>query len=201
MNSHQVLWVLALVVLGFAEVLFGYRLFRILIGVLGALIGLFYAPDIIALVTGEVPAFMVAVAVGVGLAVIFALLAWYAFWVAVFAWGAAVGYAAAIAVFATLPWVAVAIGIVVGVLAMLFQRVLIVLLSALNGAWLVVAGSAFLLGQIASPPRGLVLDPLLDLGQPVSVWLLGITLVLAAVGAVYQFRDTTPMLGRALSGD
>ena len=195
MNSEQYLLVVALVVLGLVEVFFGYRLFRILIGVLGGLIGFFYAPDIIALVTGEMPGLTVAVAVGVGLAVVFALLAWYAFWVAVFAWGAAVGYAAAMAAFPTLPWVAVAIGGLVGALAMLFQRVLIVLLAALNGAWLVVAGIAFLLGHITSPPRGLAFDPLFELGQPMASWLLGITLLLAALGAVYQFRDTTPMLG------
>ena len=195
MNSQPALLVVALVVLGLAEVLFGYRLFRILVGVLGALIGLFYAPDIITLVTGETPGLTVAVAVGVGLALAFALIAWYAFWLAVFAWGAAVGYAAAMAAFTTLPWVAVAIGVLVGVLAMLFQRVLIVLLTALNGAWLVVAGIAFLFGHITSPPRGLAFDPLFELSQPMATWLLAITLLLAALGAVYQFRDTTPMLG------
>jgi Domain of unknown function (DUF4203) len=195
MISHQPLVVVALVVLGLAEVFLGYRLFRILVGVLGALVGFFYAPDIIALVTGEAPAFAVAVVVGAALALAFALLAWYVFWLAVFAWGAAVGYAAAMAAFDTLPWLAVVIGIVVGMLAMLFQRVLIVLLTALNGAWLVVAGIAFLLGHITSAPRGLAFDPLLEFHQPIAIWLLGITLVLAAIGAVFQFRDTTPMLG------
>lgn len=195
MNSYQTLMVVALVVVGLVELSFGYRLFRILVAVLGALIGYFYAPDIIALVTGEIPSVAVTVGVGVGLALSFALLAWYVFWLAVFAWGLAVGYAAGMAVFDSLPWLAIVIGIAVGWLAVLFQRVLIVVLTAVNGAWLVVAGIAFLLGRAASPPRGLAFDPLRDLNQPVAVWLLGITLVLAAVGAVYQFRDITPMLG------
>lgn len=149
MNAYQPLVVLALIVFGLVQVFLGYRLFRVLIGVIGALIGFFHAPDIIALVTGEAPG----IAVGVGLAVAFALLAWYVFWLAVFAWGASIGYAAAVATFGQLPWLALVVGLVVGGLAMLFQRVLIVLLTALNGAWLVVAGIAFLLAQIALPPR------------------------------------------------
>lgn len=196
MDSYQLLVVLGLIVLGLVQVFLGYRLFRILVGLIGALIGFFYAPDIIALVTGEVPGIAVAVAVGLGLAVAFALLAWYVFWLAVFAWGASIGYAAAVSAFGAVPWLAVVIGLVVGGLAMLFQRVLIVLLTALNGAWLVVAGSAFLLGQIALPPRGLAFDPRLDIHDPLAMWLIIITVVIAAVGAIYQFRDAAAMLGR-----
>jgi hypothetical protein len=195
MNSYQTLAVLVLIVFGLAQVFLGYRLFRVLVGLIGALIGFFYAPDIIALVTGEAPGIAVAVAVGLGLAVVFALLSWYVFWLAVFAWGASVGYAAAVSAFGELPWLALVVGLVVGGLAMLFQRVLIVLLTAMNGAWLVVAGIAFLLGQIALPPRGLAFDPRLDIHDPVAMWLIIITLVLAAVGAIYQFRDAAPMLG------
>ncbi len=195
MTSYQPLVVIALLVFGLAQVFFGYRLFRVLVGVIGALFGFFYAPEIIALATGEVPGTSVAIAVGVGLAIAFALVAWYVFWLAVFAWGASLGYVAGVSAFGDLPWLALVAGVVVGGLAMLFQRVLIVLLTALNGAWLLVSGIAFLLGQIVSPPRGLPFDPLLDINEPVSLWLLAVTLVLAAVGAFYQFRDTTPMLG------
>ena len=195
MTSYQPLVVLALLVFGLVQVFFGYRLFRILVGVIGALFGFFYAPEIIALATGEVPGTAVAIAVGVGLAIAFALVAWYVFWLAVFAWGASLGYVAGVSAFGDLPWLALVTGLVVGGLAMLFQRVLIVLLSALNGAWLLVSGSAFLLGQIATPPRGLPFDPLLDINEPVSLVLFAVTLVIAVVGAVYQFRDTTPMLG------
>ncbi|MDH3281433.1 MAG: TMEM198/TM7SF3 family protein [Gammaproteobacteria bacterium] len=195
MTSYQPLVVLALLVFGLVQVFFGYRLFRILVGVIGALFGFFYAPEMIALATGEVPSTAVAVAVGVGLAIAFALVAWYVFWLAVFAWGASLGYVVGVSAFGDLPWLALVTGLVVGGLAMLFQRVLIVLLSALNGAWLLVSGSAFLLGQIATPPRGLPFDPLLDINEPVSLVLFAVTLVIAVVGAVYQFRDTTPMLG------
>ena len=195
MTSYQPLVVIALLVFGLVQVFFGYRLFRILVGVIGALFGFFYAPEMIALATGEVPSTAVAVAVGVGLAIAFALVAWYVFWLAVFAWGASLGYVAGVSAFGDLPWLALVTGLVVGGLAMLFQRVLIVLLSALNGAWLLVSGSAFLLGQIATPPRGLPFDPLLDINEPVSLVLFAVTLVIAVVGAVYQFRDTTPMLG------
>ncbi len=176
--------------------LFGYRLFHILIGVIGALIGFFYAPEIIALVTGSPPPTAVAVAIGVGLAIAFALVAWYVFWIAVFAWGATFGYTAGVVGLGAQPWLALAIALVVGALAVLFQRVLIVLLSALNGAWLVVSSIAFLFGHIASPPRGLAFDPLLDVREPVAVFLVIITLALALAGAVYQFRDAKPMLGR-----
>lgn len=196
MTPDHFLVVSALLVFGLVQLFFGYRLFRVLIAVIGALFGFFYAPEIIALATGELPGTAVAVAVGAGLAIAFALVAWYVFWLAVFAWGASIGYVAGISAFGELPWLALLSGLVVGLLAMMFQHVLIVLLTALNGAWLVVSASAFLLGLIPLPPRGLPLDPMLDLGEPVSVWLIAITLVLAALGVFYQFRNITPMLGK-----
>jgi hypothetical protein len=195
MSMHESLLVVALVIFGLVQMFYGYRLFRILVGVIGALFGFFYAPEIIALATSEVPGTAVAVAIGVGFAVVFALVAWYVFWLAVFAWGASLGYVAGASAFGDSPLLAALTALVVGGLAMLFQRVLIVLLSALNGAWLSVSGIAFLLGQIASPPRGLPFEPLLDFSKPVSVWLIAIALVFAAVGAYYQFLDTAPMLG------
>lgn len=196
MTPDHFLVVSALLVFGLVQLFFGYRLFRVLIAVIGALFGFFYAPEIIALATGELPGAAVAVAVGAGLAIAFALVAWYVFWLAVFAWGASIGFVAGLSAFGELPWLALLSGLVVGVLAMMFQHVLIVLLTALNGAWLVVSASAFLLGLIPLPPRGLPLDPMLDLGEPVSVWLIAITLVLAALGVFYQFRKITPMLGQ-----
>jgi hypothetical protein len=194
-TSADPLVLIALLVFGLVQVFFGYRLFRVLIGVIGALFGFFYAPEIFALATGEVPGIAVSVAVGIGLAIAFALIAWYVFWLAVFVWGAALGYAAGVSAFGDSPWLALVTGVVVGGLAMMFQHVLIVVLTALNGAWLVVSGIAFLFGQIASPPRGLPFDPQIDLSEPGSVAFLAVTLLLASVGAIYQFRDTTPMLG------
>jgi hypothetical protein len=187
--------VLGLLAFGLIQVFFGYRLFRVLVGVIGGLIGYYYAPAIITLGTGVVPGTATSIVIGVGLALVFALLAWYVFRLAAFVWGATMGYAVSVVTFAA-PWLALVIGLVVGALAMLFQRAVIVLLTALNGAWLVVSGTAYLFGQITTPPRGLVFDPLLDLHGPASAWLIGLTLVLAAVGACYQFWDTAPMLGR-----
>lgn len=193
MTFTHPLVVIALLVFGLVQVFFGYRLFRVLIGVIGALFGFFYAPEIIALATGETPAIAVTVAVGVGLAIAFALVAWYVFWLAVFVWGAALGYSAGVSAFGDMPWLALLAAVVVGGLAVMFQHVLIVLLTALNGAWLLVSGIAFLLGQIASPPRGLPFDPRIELAEPASVALLAVTLLLAALGAIYQFRDTTAL--------
>lgn len=198
MTSIQALALTALLVFGLVQTFFGYRLFRILVGVIGALIGFFYAPQFFALVTGEMPAAALSIAIGAGLAVAFALIAWYVFRIAAFAWGATLGYAALVAAFAAPPWLALLIGLAVGALALLFQRVLIVLLTAVNGAWLVVSVIAFFLGQVASPPRGLAFDPMFDTGRPVSMLLFSIVLVLAAAGSIYQFRDARPMLGRKI---
>lgn len=195
MSTHPGLALIVLVIFGLLQLFFGYRLFRILIGVLGAVIGFSYAPEIVALVTGTAPSTAVAVVIGAGLAVAFALVAWYVFWAAVFVWGATVGYAAGVATLGGQPWLALVIALVVGGLAVLFQRVLIVMLASLNGAWLVVSGGAFFFGQLATAPRGLAFDPLPEIGEPVSLWLLVATLALAVVGAVYQFRDSKPMLG------
>jgi hypothetical protein len=195
MRSVPGLAPIVLVIFGLLQLFFGYRLFRILIGILGAVIGFFYAPEIVAMVTGAAPSTAVALVIGAGVAVAFALVAWYVFWAAVFVWGATVGYAAGVATTGGQAWLALLIALVVGGLAVLFQRVLIVLLASLNGAWLVVSGGAFIFGQLARAPRGLAFDPLPDIGAPVSIWLVVATLALAVVGAVYQFRDSKPMLG------
>ena len=193
MTFAHPLVVIALLVFGLVQVFFGYRLFRVLIGVIGALFGFFYAPEIIALATGETPDITVTIAVGVGLAIAFALIAWYVFWLGVFVWGAALGYVAGVSAFGDAPLLALLTGAVVGVLAVIYQHVLIVLLTALSGAWLLVSSIAFLLGQVASPPRGLPFDPGIELSGPASAVLLAATLLLAAVGAIYQFRDTATL--------
>ena len=198
MSSLHDLAVAGLIAFGLVQTFFGYRLFRILIGVIGALIGYYYAPQIVLHATGNTPSAAVSVLAGVGLAVAFALVAWYVFRFAVFAWGSALGFVAGIAAFGLQPWIAVLIGLLVGALALLFQRVLVVLLTAVHGAWLAVSGIAFFIGRIASQPRGPAFDPMFDMDQPHSVLLLIISLVLAVMGSIYQFRDPGPMFGRKI---
>jgi len=187
--------VILIIVLGLVQTLFGYRLFRILIALMGALLGFLYAPEITMWLTGQAPGAGVTIAIGVGLAVVFSLLAWSVFWLAVFVWGASVGYVLGLTALGGVPWLAFILALGLGAVAVVFQRVLIVLLTAINGAWLVVSGAAFLAGSLEAPPRGIALVPHLDPRDAVSITLLVLTLALAAVGAVFQFRDASPMFG------
>ncbi|HEX7022828.1 MAG TPA: hypothetical protein VF171_08220 [Trueperaceae bacterium] len=185
-------WPALLLVLAFGllTLLFGYALFRFLVVLAGAGLGLAYGPVLYTMVAGP-PGPGVALLAALAGALQFALLAFFAFWGMVFFWGGAFGFVLAAAFFGHAVLPALVVGVVFGILAVVFERFLIVAFTAWSGAWAIVTVLAVWLGVVTQLP-GPVLDPWwIASGTP--AWpILVITLVLAVLGAAFQFRAMRP---------
>lgn len=174
-NTVQLLLLLAF---GLLQLFFGYPLFRILVVMAGAAVGWTYGPALLTGLTGRPVEPWMALSAALAAAVVLGLLAWLAYWAVVFLWGAGIGFSILDAGSSTLLLPLLG-ALVVGVLAVVFQRILIVTLTALSGAWITTISATSLLGL--GPPT----SPRFDAVEPL---LLGIVLVLAVVGAIAQFR-------------
>lgn len=179
------LQLLVLLAFGLLLLFFGYPLFRILVVLAGAAVGWTYGPALLTGLTGRPVEPWMALSAALVAAVVLGLLAWLAFWAVVFLWGAGIGYAILDAASTTLLLPLLG-GLVVGVLTVVFQRILIVTLTALSGAWIAAISGAALVGL--TPPRG----PRFDAVEPL---LLIVVLVLTLVGAIAQFRRAVPPSG------
>ena len=189
MNALMLLLVLAF---GLAETFFGYRIFRILVVVAGLLFGWSYAPDLLATaVEGEPSQAAVLVAAIIG-AVVAGLLAWFAFRILVALFGFAVGWSLGLAAFGT-ALAAVILALAAAVVAFIVTRPAIIVLTALNGAWVTVGTILAMLGRLErTPPIFFVQPPDLPLDRP--VWLV-LVIVLAIVGAIIQWRQGETTVG------
>jgi hypothetical protein len=176
---------LVLLVFGLLQLFFGYPLFRFLVILAGAAVGFAYGPALLTGLTGRPGEPWMALTAALVAAVVLGLLAWLAFWVVVFLWGASIGYSVTDAATATI-LLPILGALVLGVLAVLFQRILIVVLTALSGAWLTAVASGELIGL--APPR----TPHFDAAEPLFLVLV---LALAAIGAAVQFRRSVPRSG------
>jgi len=191
--------VLLQVLFALANCFFGYRIFTIILGLMGfaagAVLGGMAGYD---LSSGEGSLMLVGGVVGglVG-AVLFVLL----YYIGVFLTGAALGVVltsggAAVAHVPELAPVVLLIAAVAGgVVALILQKFVIVLSTTLSGAWFAIVGALYLVGRPLPPP-----EPVLAQGAPVDVqrllqqlWtqmtapLLVSWLILAAAGIVVQY--------------
>lgn len=196
--------------LGLAVAFFGFRLFRALLALAGFLAGASFGLSLGAAGTTSASVWLLALALGL----LGALILWALFRVGALVLGAGLGLAVAGSVAASLPsganpqWslLILLVGLVVGaLLGWRLQRALIILATALSGAWGAMVGLAMLLGS-ATP--GQAVPPALGAqlwtygatrawqGEG-RLWLLG-TLALAVLGAAFQLRDTVRLRNRRL---
>ncbi|MEJ2289581.1 MAG: DUF4203 domain-containing protein [Deinococcales bacterium] len=193
---------------GLAVTFFGFRLFRALLAVAGFAAGASFAVSLTS--GGALPAGTWLLALALGL--LGALVLWALFRIGALLAGAALGLAVAGGVAASLPpgtnvqwdWLLLLVGLVLGaVLAWRLQRPLIIVVTALVGAWASMVGLAMALGRVTptqAVPAALGTD-LWTLGPAQAwqgegrVWLLG-TLALAVLGVAFQVRDTLRMRNR-----
>jgi len=196
------------IVVGLAVTFYGFRLFRALLALAGFLIGASFGLSLGSGATVPATAWLLAVALGLA----GALLLWALFRVGALLAGAALGVAVAGGVAASLPatanaqwdWLLLLVGLVLGaVVAWRLQRPLIIVATALVGAWGALVGLAMLLGRVApaqAVPAALGTD-VWTLGLPHAwkgvggLWLLG-TLALAILGTAFQLRDTLRLRNR-----
>ena len=172
------LQLLLLVAFGLLLLFFGFPLFRFLVVLGGAAMGFAYGPALVTGLTARPVEPWMALASAVVAAVVLGLLAWLAYWVVIFLWGAGIGYEIVLSASENL-LLALLAAVVLGVLAVIFQRVMIVVLTSFAGAWLTVAAGAVLIGLLP--------ETRIRFGYP-EPWMLVAVTALAAVGVVVQFR-------------
>lgn len=180
---------IAALVWGLLDCFFGYRVFKITLGLLGALAGAILgqmAARAAGLGNGaELAALIVGALAGAGLAFLLYL-------VGVFLAGFGFGAVLALLLLSHFDRMvallgAVVVGVVGGVAAVKLQRVVIILATALTGAFRAVLAGMYFTHQLDWPyyfrtPKDL--PALID----THGWVLPAVLVLAAVGAIAQFE-------------
>jgi hypothetical protein len=189
---------LVVVVFGLLLLTAGYRIFLALLPLIAFMVGLFTGMTLVHEITNEgFLTSLLSVAVGVGLAILFAALA-LMFWavgviIALAGAGFAVGYALLPAIGVDLPLVSIAIGVLVGLAAgmaaviLRLPRVLIIGLTSLWGAGGILAGAFTVLGTIGSDD--LSFGGIHAVLAESPLWTL-VWLVISVVGMVVQWQTT-----------
>ncbi|MDZ7704280.1 MAG: hypothetical protein U5L04_07360 [Trueperaceae bacterium] len=195
LDSPVVLVLVATV--GALELFYGYRIIRLLVAAAGVVVGFRTGPDLYTFVFGTVAGDLTTLGFALTGAVLFGLLAYYAFWAAVFLWGMYTGYLFGLSFFRGALFSALLLGASVGIVAALFERVIIALLTALYGGWLISSSLFTLFGYLSGPPGILVPQPR-QLPTEEALLLLGTTVALAALGSAVQlWRDFNEERARA----
>ena len=183
---------LLLVVSGLVSCFAGYRVFRIILGIYGFILGALMASSLMG--TDQTLSMIVAALVGgaIGAAILV-----FAYFAGVALIGAGVGALIANAIwtwFGREPGVVVVVALsIVGALgALLVQRYVIVISTAFGGAWTAIVGGFALAGERAGrgPGRSDVwlaypFDP-----APGQRWVIGAWLVAGVIGALVQLGVT-----------
>ncbi len=195
------------ILIGIAFCFFGYRIFRILLAVLGFIAGALAGVAVAQLImaaqeTVANPALYLILGGLIG-GVIGAVLLIFLYVVGIFLLGAALGALLAYAITPALTSdqtalivAVILLGLIGGVLALVLQRALIIISTSFSGAWTIVSGFSLLL----SPRRGLAMGPISGRLQGITAPTAAMTtstiislvawIVLAIAGMVVQFAWT-----------
>jgi uncharacterized protein DUF4203 len=203
MDAYALLIGLLAVVVGLAFTFFGYRLFLILLPIWGAVVGFFFGANLAAVLFGrEFLGDATSILVGILVAVLFAIAAYLWYWLAVALLAGSIGYSIGLGVMryigATDRTVIIVVAVVVAILFAIaaiwlgLPKYLAILFTSIGGAFAAVTGVGVLIGRI--PVSALESGSIgahvgSDLGL---VWLIA-SLLLAAIGVVYQIMSTSAM--------
>jgi hypothetical protein len=186
MQGNVTLIALGAIALGIVQCLFGYRIFRVILGITGFILGGLIAGYLVFNLTESQ---LFALIAGILGGLIGAGLMAGLYVVGIFVIGAIFGGMAAAALLSLggnspQAWVVVILAIAGGVLAVILQKPMIVIATSFLGAWLAVTGIAAIAGSIViEAPREL----LGSLSAASTVWLIG-WFVLGIVGVFFQYR-------------
>jgi hypothetical protein len=177
---------LAAIALGLLQCFFGYRFFRWVLGLTGFLLGFLLAGYFVAQGTGNAVFGIIAGVIG---GLIGAFLMGGLYIVGFFVIGAIFGGVAASALFAlgggSAPvWLIVVVALVCGILAVVLQKLMVIIATAFGGSWWAISGIAALTGAVEMESQQLA--PL-GLQQAGAGWLVA-WLVLGIVGMMVQYR-------------
>jgi Domain of unknown function (DUF4203) len=169
----------------------GYRVFRVVLGIYGFILGALFASGAMGT---EHTMWMIGAALAGGVAGALILIA--AYFVGVALLGAGIGALAASMIWAALGRepgsIAVILFAIAGALgALALQRYVIVGATAFGGAWTVIVGAqAMMAGRAAAASRGNVWLPYPMNPAPGQSWVLLAWLALGAVGVIVQLMMT-----------
>ena len=200
---EDVVFALIVIVAGALFCFFGYLAFRIIIPIWGAFVGFGLGAGLIAAATDE--GFLrtgLAWAVAIGLALVFAILAYLFYWVAVVIAMGSIGFTLGASLMAALGvdwnWLIVLVGLAVGALLALvaiaadMPMILLVVLSALAGASAVTTGVMVLVGAIGTDE---FTEDAVTARASDDWWWYVLYFGLAVVGILYQARAMERMRG------
>lgn len=133
---------LLLILLGILFTFFGYRLFRVVLGIAGFLFGASLVGGLVLMFSGSI---LAAVLAGLAGGALFAVLSVFVYYLGVFFLGAYLGVvvgAAILSIFGLtlIPWLFILLAVIGGVLGVIFHRFMIILATAFVGAWGVMLG-------------------------------------------------------------
>jgi hypothetical protein len=191
------------ILIGLAFTFWGFRLFLILLPIWGFFAGfLFGAAATTALFSDGFLATTLGWVVGFVVGLVFAVLSYLYYWFAVVFIGASLGYAAGVGL---LHWLGNGgenlmgflfglVGAIIVAAIVVFLRVpkyLIIVLTAIGGAFAAVTGLALIFNQVTLDElRGGIVGSLAQVNDLPWLWGIG-AIVLAGVGAAYQIRLTS----------
>ncbi len=193
-GSTALLIALVTIAFGLLNCFFGYRIFRVLLGLYGLVLGAFVGLTVAANVSGGQTLWLIVGAIVGGL--VGAALMVLLYFVGVFLVGAAAGALLTNAIGAMLGFdmptlVVIIVAVVVGVIALIAQRLIIILATAFGGAWLAVSGGMMLFTGESLPGLGVFTLPATwERATVGTLIILAAWLVLAIAGTVVQFRTT-----------
>lgn len=174
---------------------YGYKIFKIVLGIVGFITGGLVAAGVAMAATKEPGIAVLAGLVGGATG---AMLMVALYFLGVFVLGALVGGLLGAVAAAALglqgePALAVVgvLGLLGGVLAVVFQKLMIILSTAFSGAWSMVSGAAYFLLDLH--PLVIAQNPLALQALGMKLYLLGAAwLVLGILGVLVQYKVTAP---------
>lgn len=186
--------------LGLAMLLYGYRIFLVLLPVWGFFAGFWLGAEIVSLIFQQgFLATFIGWGIGFALGMIFALLSYLYFNVAVALIAAAVGYALGEGLMAALGlgggFLAMVVGVITGTIALGFaiaknlKAYLVKLLTSISGANAIILSVLLVLGKVSLDTLRVEGNIVLPILQDSLLWLL-LWAGLAVAGFVFQIRSS-----------
>ncbi len=191
-NEMPAIVALVPLVIGVISCFWGYRLFRVILGIVGFALGGFLAGSFAYGLSGG-SVIITAVAAIVG-AIVGALLVSAVYYLGVFVLGAFGGWVlgsivVGMAGTASRLVTGVVLAALCGILAVIFQKIVIIVATACIGSWNIIAGIYFLAtGALYSPYVFWNPSRMLHLGGVRFFFVFALWLVLSFAGIVFQLR-------------
>lgn len=190
-HSYELPAAVVLVLAGALACFAGYRLFKLVLGIYGFIIGAAFASSLVA--PSNTIGMLVAALVGGAAGAVILVLAYF---VGVALLGAALGWLVLHAVWTQVaagdpPWIAVALLAAVGAIgAMFLQRYVIVVATAFGGAWTIIVGGLAATGDRGAARAGdvWILYPFTP--APGATWIPLAWIVLGLIGTMVQLGLT-----------